>query len=67
METLTINIPEDKSSIVKQILQELGVTILNNDLKKRKPSEFAGIISKEKARELLRDIEKERKEWERVI
>lgn len=27
MEKLTINIPDDKSSLVKQILQELGVTI----------------------------------------
>ena len=27
METLTINIPEDKSNLVKQILKELGVTI----------------------------------------
>lgn len=67
METLTINIPDDKSSIVKQILKELGVTILNNELNKRKPSEFAGIISKEKAQELLKDIDKDRKEWERNI
>lgn len=67
METLTINIPDDKSSIVKQILKEFGVTILNNDFSKRKPSEFAGIISKEKAKELLTDIENERQEWERGI
>ena len=67
METLTINIPDDKSTIVKQILKEFGVTILNKDLPKRKPSEFAGIISKEKAQELLKDIKEDRKEWERNI
>lgn len=27
METLTINIPEKKSALVKQLLKELGVTI----------------------------------------
>lgn len=29
METLTINIPEEKSSIVKEILKEFGVTIVD--------------------------------------
>jgi hypothetical protein len=28
METLTIKIPDDKRSIVKQVLKELGVTIV---------------------------------------
>ncbi|TCD10798.1 hypothetical protein EZ449_07885 [Pedobacter frigidisoli] len=31
METLTINIPDDKSSIVKQILKEFGVTIIGTN------------------------------------
>jgi len=30
METLTINIPEKKSALVKQLLKELGVTIVTN-------------------------------------
>jgi len=29
METLIINVPEQKSSLVKQLLKELGVTIQN--------------------------------------
>ena len=31
METIIINIPEEKSALVKQILKELGVTIIDNN------------------------------------
>lgn len=34
METLTINIPDEKSTIVKQILKEFGVTIVSSKSKK---------------------------------
>lgn len=33
METLTINIPDDKSSMVKQILKEFGVKIIDTNSK----------------------------------
>jgi len=33
METLTINIPDDKSSMVKQILKEFGVKIIDANSK----------------------------------
>ncbi|WP_345955217.1 hypothetical protein [Mucilaginibacter sp. PAMB04168] len=42
METLLINVPEQKSSLVKQLLKELGVTIEN----------------KTKARQLAEEINK---------
>jgi len=38
METLLINVPEQKSSLVKQLLRELGVTI-ENQTKARKLAE----------------------------
>lgn len=38
METLLINVPEQKSSLVKQLLKELGVTI-ENKTKARKLAE----------------------------
>ncbi|QPH41627.1 hypothetical protein [Pedobacter endophyticus] len=67
METLTIQIPDEKSSMVKQILQEFGVTILTDEVPSKKPSSFAGIISKETAKQLLLDVERSRREWERDI
>jgi hypothetical protein len=63
-ETLIINIPEHKSEIVKQILKEFGVIIQKDTLIKR-PSDFAGSISKERANELLLKITHGRTEWER--
>jgi hypothetical protein len=38
METLLINVPEQKSTLVKQLLKELGVTI-QNQTKARKLAE----------------------------
>jgi len=35
METLTIKIPEDKSTVVRQLLKELGVTILDTNSKNK--------------------------------
>ena len=34
METLVINVPEEKSKLVKQLLKELGVTINRHVVKK---------------------------------
>lgn len=67
METLIINIPEKKSAIVKQLLKELGVTMQKATHAKRKPSDFLGTISKEKAQEMLLHVENSRQEWERSI
>lgn len=52
METLTINIPEDKGTIVKQILEEFGVTILNSNAQNKplllSPEQQQEIISSQK-------------------
>ena len=66
METLIINIPENKSTLVKQILKEFGVVIQQGHSFK-KPSDFAGSISEEKANELLLRISQSRNEWKRNI
>jgi hypothetical protein len=42
METLIINVPEKKSTLVKQLLKELGVAIEN----KTKAKQLAGEINK---------------------
>ena len=67
METLIINVPEKKSTLIKQILKAFGVTIQKSSSIDKKPSDFVGIISKEKAKELLINIENSRQEWERNI
>ena len=41
METLVINVPDDKSNVVKQVLKELGVTIQS----KTKASQLAEEIN----------------------
>ena len=63
METLTIKIPDEKSSIVKQVLKAFGVIMISKEVSKHKPSEYAGIISKDAARKLIVDIENDRKRW----
>ena len=40
METLLINVPEQKSSLVKQLLKELGVTIENQTKARRLADEI---------------------------
>ena len=67
METLIINIPENKSSLVKQLLKELGVTIQKQSVTSQRPSDFLGSISKEKAQQILTDIANSKQEWERDI
>jgi len=69
METLVINIPDEKSALVKQILEGLGVTIKAESTGKPKPSDYARLInlSKEDAQNMLKDIEQSRNEWERDI
>lgn len=67
METLVINVPDKKSALVKQILQELGVTIKSETYIKVKPSDYAGHISKEVAEKMQKDIAESRNEWERDI
>ncbi|MFW0715668.1 hypothetical protein [Pedobacter sp. N23S346] len=52
METLTINIPEDKSIVVKQILKEFGVTITDTNSQNKplllSPEQQQEIISSQK-------------------
>lgn len=69
METLVISIPDHKSALVKQILNELGVTIKSEETHKIKPSSYAKKIniSKEDAQNMLKDIDQSRNEWERDI
>jgi hypothetical protein len=69
METLVINIPDKKSVLVKQILKGLGVTIKSGTPDKLKPSDYAKSInlSKEDAKNMLKNISESRNEWERDI
>lgn len=52
METLTINIPEDKSTIVRQILEEFGVTIVSANVQNKplllSPEQQQEIISSQR-------------------
>ncbi|MBT2559971.1 hypothetical protein J7E50_18795 [Pedobacter sp. ISL-68] len=52
METLTIKIPENKSTFVRQLLKELGVTILEGSAKNKtlalSPEQQQEIISSQK-------------------
>lgn len=67
METLIINVPEDKSVLVKQILEQLGVLIEKKTLSSKKPSDYIGAISKKTAKELLQSVNESRQQWERDI
>jgi hypothetical protein len=69
METLVINIPDQKSALVRQLLKELGVTIKSESVDNLKPSDYAQLIniSKEDAQGMLNDIRLSRNEWERDI
>lgn len=63
------------TAVVIPIDEWNNITTLHQDLKKlekdnkpvhnRKPSDFIGILSKETALEMLKDIEQSREEWER--
>lgn len=52
METLTINIPEDKSTIVRQVLEEFDVTIVSTNAQNKplllSPEQQQEIISSQK-------------------
>lgn len=52
METLTINNPEDKSTIVRQVLEEFGVTIVSTNAQNKplllSPEQQQEIISSQK-------------------
>ncbi len=69
METLVINIPDKKSTLVKQILKGLGVTIKSETNDQKKPSDYAKAVnmSKADAKKMLDDISESRNEWERDI
>lgn len=67
METLIINIPEEKSALIKQILKQFGVSYEKSISTAKKPSEYAGAISQEAANKLLQNVRKSRQEWERDI
>ena len=48
------------------------ITARHADLKisessKKKPSDFIGSISRETAQQMLKDVDKSREEWERII
>ena len=69
----SINLMIPASYIGKQVevlvyaVDELNSTSQVEPQKKRKPSDFAGCISKERATKLLKHIESGRDEWERDI
>jgi len=69
METLIISIPDKKTALVKQILKGLGVTIKSETKDQMKPSDYAKSIniSKEDAKNMLKEVSESRKEWERDI
>ncbi|RNL55098.1 hypothetical protein [Pedobacter jejuensis] len=56
METLTINIPDDKSLMVKQILKEFGVTIIDKASKSENLE-----LSPEQQREIISSQEQIKK------
>ena len=60
METLVIHVPNKKSTLVKQILKGLGVTIQieNKAPKKASAHDFLGLLSKKDAK-LMDDAIKE--------
>jgi len=66
---LIINVPDNKSALVKNILKELGVTIKSEAKDQVKTSDYAKSIkiSKEDAKKMLKDISDSRSEWERDI
>jgi len=63
--TLKLILPDRyKNSKVEVIILPVEEQVKN---KKRKPSSYRGCISKERATDMLNDIEQSRKEWERNI
>jgi hypothetical protein len=44
METLVINVPDEKSAVVKLLLKELGVTIQNKAMARQLADELAAAI-----------------------
>jgi hypothetical protein len=49
METLVIHIPDKKSTMVKQVLKDMGVSFQSSANENKRPSahEFAGLISQD--------------------
>ncbi|RLJ72685.1 hypothetical protein [Pedobacter alluvionis] len=54
METFSISVPEKKSSLVKQLLQELGVIINTDTEKKPNKTTIASIKKTSKGEELTK-------------
>lgn len=64
METLIINIPDKKSTLVKQILKGLGVTILENSQTKESAYRKKLLKVSTWAEEDLKNFENSRKSFE---
>ena len=67
METLIINVPPDKSALIKEILTQFGISFKKSVVDSKKPSDYVGVISPEKAREILTVVNEDREQWERNI
>ena len=67
METLIINVPADKSALIKEILTQFGISFKKSVVDAKKPSDYVGVISPEKAREILTVVNEDREQWERNI
>ncbi len=59
METLLINMPNNKSELVKQLLRELGVNFQYEAITEKKPSarDFLGLVSMDDAKLMEAAIE----------
>lgn len=70
MQTITIELINDKALILLQQLEQLNILrLLNNEEEKTvkpKPT-WAGSISKETGKKLLHYVKESRQEWERNI
>ncbi len=67
METLIINVPKNKSVLVKEILTQFGISFKKGSTDSKKPSDFLGAISEKEAGEILDVVNEERAQWERNI
>ena len=65
---VTFNVPKSylgkKIEVLMYAVDEIEPNV-ENPAKKKKPSDFAGTISKKNAQQLLKHVVKSRNEWER--
>ncbi len=67
METLIINVPDEKSALIKEILKQFGVSFKKSDSLPNKPSDYIGAIPSKTAKEILKSVVDSREKWERDI